>query len=68
MATKDPGLAVVLAIVFPGMGQVYNEEFLKAIFLVLSVVAAFILLGPIGIFIAVVIWLFSIWDAYTSAS
>jgi TM2 domain-containing membrane protein YozV len=29
---KDPGLAAVLSLLIPGLGQVYNGEFLRAIF------------------------------------
>lgn len=29
---KDPGLASVFSLVVPGVGQVYNGEFLRAIF------------------------------------
>jgi TM2 domain-containing membrane protein YozV len=29
---KDPGLAAVLSLIVPGVGQVYNGEFLRAIF------------------------------------
>jgi TM2 domain-containing membrane protein YozV len=29
---KDPGLAAVLSVVVPGVGQIYNGEFLRALF------------------------------------
>lgn len=29
---KDPGLASVFSLVIPGVGQVYNGEFLRALF------------------------------------
>ena len=29
---KDPGLAAVLSLVIPGMGQIYNGDFLRALF------------------------------------
>ncbi len=29
---KDPGLAAVLSLIVPGVGQIYNGEFLRAIF------------------------------------
>jgi TM2 domain-containing membrane protein YozV len=31
-AKKDPGLAAVLSFVIPGIGQIYNGDFLRAIF------------------------------------
>lgn len=31
-ARKDPGLAAVLSLVVPGVGQVYNGDFLRGIF------------------------------------
>jgi TM2 domain-containing membrane protein YozV len=30
--TKDPGLAAVLSLIIPGVGQIYNGEFLRALF------------------------------------
>ena len=32
MAYKNPGVAAVLSAVIPGLGQIYNGEFLRAIF------------------------------------
>jgi TM2 domain-containing membrane protein YozV len=34
MATtrKDPGLAAVLSLIVPGVGQIYNGDFLRGIF------------------------------------
>jgi hypothetical protein len=29
---KDPGLAAVLSFLIPGVGQIYNGEFLRALF------------------------------------
>ncbi|WP_291985185.1 hypothetical protein [Luteitalea sp.] len=29
---KDPGLAAVLSLVIPGVGQIYNGDFLRGIF------------------------------------
>lgn len=29
---KDPGLAAVLSLIIPGMGQIYNGDFLRALF------------------------------------
>lgn len=29
---KDPGIAAVLSLIIPGMGQIYNGEFLRALF------------------------------------
>ena len=29
---KDPGLASVLSLIVPGVGQIYNGEFLRGIF------------------------------------
>ena len=31
-ARKDPGLAAVLSLVVPGVGQIYNGDFLRGIF------------------------------------
>jgi TM2 domain-containing membrane protein YozV len=31
-AMKDPGLAAVLSLIIPGVGQIYNGDFLRGIF------------------------------------
>jgi TM2 domain-containing membrane protein YozV len=60
---KNPILAAILSFVIPGLGQVYNGQIVKGI----VIFVAFI----IGIFLVVIpgviVWLYGIYDAYTTA-
>lgn len=66
---KRPWIAALLSLLIAGAGQIYNREFLKGIVLLLSSFAIFIVSGvfPAILPVAILIWLFSIWDAYTRA-
>ena len=53
---KDPGLAAVLSLIIPGVGQIYNGDFLRALFWLIVTPGLWIgsggLLGWIGHLIA----------------
>jgi TM2 domain-containing membrane protein YozV len=59
---KDPTLAVILSLIFPGLGQFYNGDVLKG--LVMLVVGAIVLRTVLGL-IVMSVW--SIIDAYQVA-
>jgi TM2 domain-containing membrane protein YozV len=60
---KDPVLSAVLSFIFAGSGQVYNGELGKGIlFLVGTIIGFFIFFIP-----GVIIWIYGIYDAYTTA-
>jgi TM2 domain-containing membrane protein YozV len=65
---KNPGLAAVLSFVIPGLGQIYNGQFLKGLFIffmfALSVAAMALI---VGFLTAPLFWLWGIWDAYKTA-
>ncbi len=64
----SPLLALVLSFFVPGLGQFYTGQFLKAVVLfVLAAVFAFLSTLLIGIPFYIIIWLFSMYDAYTAA-
>lgn len=64
----NAGLAVVLTIFFPGLGQVYNEEYLKAIIIaILFLVAVAMIVLGIGIILAPIVWIYAAWDAHSVA-
>jgi len=72
---KSPGGAALLSVVIPGLGQIYNGHYLKALVLILlfsAFISMGIRLGPIrGIFIfpllITVTYFWGIIDAYRSA-
>lgn len=60
MPRKDGGLAVIIALAFPGLGHVYLERFIWAIVWFVVVLGAFMLIGPF----ALLLYFVSVWDAY----
>jgi TM2 domain-containing membrane protein YozV len=62
---RNPGIPTVMSFFIPGLGQIYNGQILKGLILmpIYFVAAAFWWL-IIPIFIAVPVWLFSMYDAY----
>lgn len=60
---KEPVLAALLSFIFAGSGQVYNGELGKGIlFLAGTIIGAFVFLIP-----GIIVWLFGIYDAYTTS-
>lgn len=65
---KDAGLAVVLSVVLPGLGQVYNEQFIKGIAVFVAfVVSVLLIAGGIGLILAPVVFIYAAYDAYKTA-
>ena len=60
---KDAGLAVIFTLLFPGLGHIYLERFLRAFVLVIALVVAFAI-HPV-LFLPV--YLFVLYDAYSEA-
>ena len=66
---KSPIIALVLSLLFPGLGQLYNGQTNKGITLIIAYVVFWILsLILIGIILAILIWLYGMYDAFTSAN
>ena len=68
---KNPILAAFLSFLLPGMGQIYVGKILFGLLLILlsfiiSTLTIF-LISIFGIILYVIIWLYAIYDAYTSA-
>jgi TM2 domain-containing membrane protein YozV len=62
-AKKEPVLAALLSFIFPGSGQVYNGALGKGILILAgTIIGAFIFLIP-----GIIVWLFGIFDAYTTS-
>jgi TM2 domain-containing membrane protein YozV len=72
---KRPLLASFLSFLAPGIGQYYNDQWKKALLLLVAyfaigVIAIYLMLQTIGIFllpILALIWLFGIVDAFIQA-
>ena len=65
---KEPIVSVILSFVFPGLGQFYNGQSTKGIyFIILAVVSIVLTVILIGGLIYLLVWLWSIIDAYNSA-
>jgi TM2 domain-containing membrane protein YozV len=60
---KEAVLAALLSFIFAGSGQVYNGELVKGILILAgTIIGAFVFLIP-----GIIVWLFGIFDAYTTS-
>lgn len=65
---KNEGLAAILSLLFPGLGQLYNGETNKGIlFIVVGIVLAITIFLIIGIVAYPAFAIYNIYDAYSSA-
>lgn len=65
---SDPGIAAIASALLPGLGQMYNGEITKGIILLIAYsFSAMLIVVIIGIFMVVPIWLYAIYDAYSTA-
>ncbi len=68
MSRKSPGLALVLSLIWCGIGQIYNGQTIKGIIL-LIVYAVFVGLSAlfVGIPFAFALWIYGMVDALRTA-
>lgn len=65
---KSPFIAFVLSLIFPGLGQLYNNQNHKGVLLIVGYIVAWILcLILIGFILALLIWVYGMYDAVVSA-
>ena len=65
---KTPILSVLLSFLFPGLGQFYNGQSTKGLyFIILAIVSWILFIILIGMVLYLLVWLWSIFDAYQSA-
>ncbi len=65
---KIPVLALVLSLIFPGLGQIYNEQNRKGITLIIGYIISFLLcLILVGVILTILIWIYGMYDAYITA-
>jgi TM2 domain-containing membrane protein YozV/predicted RNA-binding Zn-ribbon protein involved in translation (DUF1610 family) len=69
VSNKDPFIASILSLLFPGLGQVYNGEFNKG--LMIQIVFIMSIFGGSMFFllflVPLAVWVLSIYDAYNEA-
>jgi TM2 domain-containing membrane protein YozV len=64
----SPLLALILSFFIPGLGQLYTGQFLKAILVwIVAGILAFFWFTIIAIPFLIIVWLYSMYDAYTAA-
>lgn len=62
---KNPGLAAVASFLIPGLGQVYNGQITKGI--IAGAATILFAITIVGLIVAVPMWVWLIYDAYTVA-
>lgn len=65
---KEPLFALILSFFIPGLGQIYNGNINNGIILIIATVISWILTSLcVGFFIFIMIWVYAMYDAYTTA-
>jgi TM2 domain-containing membrane protein YozV len=72
---KRPLLASFLSFLAPGIGQYYNDQWIKALIIIISyfglcIISAYYILQIIGMFLVpflIIVWLYAIVDAFLVA-
>ncbi len=69
----NPILALIISFFLPGIGTVYAGNIIKGIIIfivavILGALATIFLLGIIAYILYVIVWLYGMYDAYTTAS
>ncbi|MCG7333235.1 hypothetical protein [Salinicoccus roseus] len=65
---KSSGVAAVLSALINGLGQIYNGQILKGIFIILlQVINGALTIILIGYVFLPIVWLYAVIDAYRSA-
>ena len=65
---KNPLLSLILSFIFPGIGQLYNNQNQKGICLIIAAIVSLALtIILIGSLLYLIVWLYSMYDAYKSA-
>jgi len=64
----SPILALILSFFVPGLGQFYTGQMVKAVLLfLLALVCVALSFALIGIPLYLIVWIYSMYDAYTAA-
>lgn len=60
-APKSPGIALLLSLLIPGVGQMYNGQVAKGILMLIGCILAWL------VFLGWIIWIWAMVDAYSTA-
>ena len=68
----NPILALIISLILPGIGTVYAGNIIKGIIifvvaLILGALATVFLLGIIAYILYIIVWIYGMYDAYTTA-
>lgn len=65
---KEPLFSLVLSLIFPGLGQFYNNQSSKGIYLIIGAIVSIVLsIFIIGFLLYMFVWLYGMYDAYSTA-
>jgi TM2 domain-containing membrane protein YozV len=65
---KSPGIAAVLSFFFCGLGQIYNGQILKGIFMLVAYAISWWMVWlVIGFITTPILWIWGMFDAYRTA-
>ncbi len=65
---RHPGIAAVLCFFWSGLGQIYNGQIMKGLLLiVVQFVNCLLMFVLIGFITWPIVWIWSLYDAYTTA-
>jgi len=66
----NPIIALILSFIIPGLGQLYNRDYIKGIVLIILAILFGYLYANILFYLIIlyiIIWLYGMYDAYTTA-
>ncbi len=65
---RNPFVAAILSFFWTGLGQIYNGQTFKGLVsIIVQIVNVFLMVIVIGFLTFAIIWLWGIYDAYTTA-
>jgi TM2 domain-containing membrane protein YozV len=60
---KNPWISLILSLIITGVGQIYNGQIKKGIILLVAFIVVYLIFWPL----ALIIWIFGMYDAYSTA-
>ncbi|WP_292485920.1 DUF5683 domain-containing protein [Methanohalobium sp.] len=65
---KNPLAALGLSLIFPGLGQIYNQQVKKGqMFFVIAIILIVTMFAAVGFVLYPIFWIYNMYDAYTDA-
>ncbi len=63
LESKNQGFSALLSLVFVGLGQAYNGQFLRGVLILVGTLIGGLYFAPAG----AAVWLYGVYDAYATA-